>query len=152
MHLLVLFGKYENINDVTKSISFIDLSLFGSVVAVAFQSAFSCRNASKWYFKKKNYFWNQRIKTIQNIKKLIFSKKKLIFLETRLGPRFQTHCSTKPWWGSILIRLSVSYQWHLNKNIVSMTGQQEYGATNEPNWLNSSVDKPRCTFHGSIEN
>jgi hypothetical protein len=49
MHLLVLFGKYENINDVTKSISFIDLSLFGSVVAVAvaFQSAFSCRNASK---------------------------------------------------------------------------------------------------------
>ena len=54
MHLLVLFGKYENINDVTKSISFIDLSLFGSVVAVAvvvaFQSVFSCRNASKWYF------------------------------------------------------------------------------------------------------
>jgi hypothetical protein len=31
----------------------------------------------------KNYFWDQRIKTIQNIKKINF-------LEIRAGPRFQT--------------------------------------------------------------
>ena len=42
----------------------------------------------------KNYFWDQRIKTIQNIqKKLIFSKIKLIFLEIQVQPRFQTPTS-----------------------------------------------------------
>ena len=42
-----------------------------------FLKCFSYRNASKWFFFIfKNYFWDQRIKTIQNIlKKLIFNKK-----------------------------------------------------------------------------
>jgi len=40
---------------------------------VAFQSVFRVEMYQNDIFL--NYFWNQRIKTIQNIKKLIFNKK-----------------------------------------------------------------------------
>jgi len=60
--------------------------MFESVVAVAFQNAFHAEmHQNDIFFILKNYFWDQRIKTIQNIKNLIFSKKKLNFY-----PRFQT--------------------------------------------------------------
>jgi hypothetical protein len=50
-----------------------------------FLKCFLFWNALKKYlfFFLKNYFWDQRIKTIQNIKKINF-------LEIRAGPRFQT--------------------------------------------------------------
>jgi hypothetical protein len=36
--------------------------------------------------------------------------------------------------------------------IVSITGWQEYGTKNDPNWLNLSVYNPTHMFCGSIEN
>jgi hypothetical protein len=57
--------------------------VFGSVVAVAFQITFCAeiyQNDVFLFFK--NYFWDQHVKTIQNIQKnLIFTKKKLKFFE-----------------------------------------------------------------------
>jgi len=51
------------------------LSLFGSVIAVAFQITFRAeKHATDVFLFFKNYFWHQHIKTIQNI--LNFSKKK----------------------------------------------------------------------------
>jgi hypothetical protein len=49
-------------------------SLFESVVAVAFQTAFHAEMYQNdiYFFIFKNYFWDQRIKTIQNIKKINF--------------------------------------------------------------------------------
>jgi len=65
---------------------FIPLHLLPNYILIAcecnygcFLNCFSYRNISKWcFFIFKNYFWDQHIKTIQNIKKLIL-KKKIIF-------------------------------------------------------------------------
>jgi hypothetical protein len=68
------------------------VGLFKSVIVVAFQSAFHVEmHQNDVFLYLKNCFWDQRIKTIQNIKKiLIFSKKKFLnFLETQVGPPFQ---------------------------------------------------------------
>ena len=52
-------------------------TLFGSVVVITFQSIFRVEiHQNNIFLFLKNYFYDQRIKTIQNIyKKLIFSKK-----------------------------------------------------------------------------
>jgi len=60
-----------------KALLFLLKCLFRSVVAVVFKSIFHAEmHQNNIFLFFKNYFWNQRIKTIQNIqKKLIFSKK-----------------------------------------------------------------------------
>jgi hypothetical protein len=65
------------------------------VIVVVFQSVFYIEmHQNDAFLFLKNYFLDQRIKTIQNIqKKLIFSKIKLIFLEMQVQPRFQTPTS-----------------------------------------------------------
>jgi len=57
--------------------------LFGSVIAVAFQSAFRAEmHQNDFFLFFKNHCLDQRIKMIQNIpKKLIFRKKKRILGE-----------------------------------------------------------------------
>jgi uncharacterized protein YjaG (DUF416 family) len=56
------------------------------VIVIAFQSAFCAEMYQNDVFFKKNYFWDQRIKIIQNIlKKLTFNKNKLNFEEYDLN-------------------------------------------------------------------
>ena len=57
------------------------LSMFGSVVADAFQITFRVKmHANDIFSFFKNYFWHQYIKTIQNIQIILnFNKKKLKF-------------------------------------------------------------------------
>jgi hypothetical protein len=66
------------------------------VVAVAFQSAFRVEmHQNDIFLFFKNYFLDQRIKTIQNIQKNLFLiKNNLNFLKTRVGLRFQTLSKT----------------------------------------------------------
>jgi hypothetical protein len=59
---------------------------------VVFQSIFHAeiyQNNIFFYFFK-IIFKISALKRFKTLKKLIFSKKKLIFLEIRVGPRFQT--------------------------------------------------------------
>jgi hypothetical protein len=68
------------------------VSVLRSVIAVIFQSAFHLemhQNDVFFYFKKISLEIGTS-KQSENIKKLIFSKTKMIFLETRVEPRFQT--------------------------------------------------------------
>jgi len=68
-------------------------SVFGSVVAVAFQIAFRAEiHANDVFSFLKNYFWHQHIKTIQKVQTALnFRKKKISkFDETQL----QTQCQT----------------------------------------------------------
>jgi hypothetical protein len=82
--------------------------VFDSVVVRTFQIIFYAKiHVNDVFLFFKNYFWQQHIKTIQNIQTIInFNKKNLNFLETRVEPRSQTlpksgivcgcyHCSTK---------------------------------------------------------
>jgi hypothetical protein len=65
--------------------------LFGSMVAVVFQSIFHFKRYQIMFFYKKNYFWDQRIKTIQNmLKKLIFNKNNFDFLKNTGWPGFSS--------------------------------------------------------------
>ena len=73
-------------------------SLFGSVVAGAFQITFRAKmHANDVFLFFKNHFWHQHIKTIQNVQTILnFSKKKKIqiFWERRLNrvpKRFRMH-------------------------------------------------------------
>ena len=68
-------------------------SMFGSVVAGAFQITFRAKmHANDVFSFLKNYFWYQHIKTIQTIQTILnFSKKKKSnFLGTQPQPRSQT--------------------------------------------------------------
>jgi len=65
--------------------------MFESVVAVAFQSAFHVElHQNNVFLFFKNYFWDQRIKMNQNMAtKNLFLAKKMNFLKTQVGSRFQ---------------------------------------------------------------
>ena len=72
---------------------FLSKSLFGSVIAGAFQITFRAKMHINDVFSFfKNHFWHQHIKTIQKIQTILnFSKKKNSnFLGTRVEPRSQT--------------------------------------------------------------
>ena len=82
-------------------------SVFGSVVAVAFQIAFRADiHVNDFFLFFKNYFWHQYIKTIQKVQtKLNFNKKKKSNLhqtqvqtQRQTVSKFGTICTeTMPW-------------------------------------------------------
>jgi len=79
------------------------VSVFGSVIAGAFQIAFCAEmHANDVFLFFKNYFWHQHIKTIQKVQTALnFSKKKNSNLhETQVQTQYQTF--------SACIRISLS--------------------------------------------
>jgi hypothetical protein len=62
--------------------------LFGSVVVIAFQNIFLAEmHQNDFFLFFKNYFLDQHIEIIQNIKKIIFNKK-IKFFKNTIDPRF----------------------------------------------------------------
>jgi len=66
------------------------MSVFGSVVAGAFQIAFRAEmHANDVFLFFKNHFWHQHIKTIQNVQIILnFNKKKFKFFRNAAAAAF----------------------------------------------------------------
>ena len=81
MKLRVTFFEIKKIESSCFGFDFIAFikfyyGMFGNIIVVTFQNIFYAEMIKIMFFLfKKNYFSDQYIKTIQNIKKLIFNKK-----------------------------------------------------------------------------